>query len=271
MRVAAVQMSSQDSVKGNLARAEPLVLEAARSGSQLICLPEGFAYLGKETGRRAMAEERGSSQVIQAAVSSWAKRARAYVLAGGMPISSSDPDKPYNSSLLFSPDGALVASYDKIHLFDVALGDGTVLAESVASMAGSEVVVATVAGVRTGLSICYDIRFPALFQLQRDAGAELCAVTAAFTETTGQAHWHVLLRARAIETQCYVVAAAQVGQHGPSRRTFGHSMVIDPWGRVLAELPREEGVILADVDLELLRTVRRQMPVWEHRRPLPPE
>jgi deaminated glutathione amidase len=271
MLVAAVQMSSQDSVEGNLTRAESLVLEAAQRGARLICLPEGFAYLGRETGRRAVAEARGSSQVIQQALSTLAKRTRAHVLAGGMPISSADPDKPYNSSLLFSPEGALVASYDKVHLFDVALDDGTVLSESEASTAGSEVVVASIAGVRTGLSICYDIRFPALFQLQRDAGAELCAVTAAFTETTGQAHWHVLLRARAIETQCYVVAAAQVGQHGPSRRTFGHSLVIDPWGLVLAELPRGEGVIVADVDLETVRAVRRQMPVWEHRRLLPAE
>lgn len=266
--MAAVQMSSQERVQDNLARAEHLVLEAAARGAELVCLPEGFAYLGPEEGRREIAEPRGHGGVIQGALSTWARRHGIYLLAGGMPVASSDPQKPYNSSLLFGPSGALVASYDKLHLFDVALDDGTVLSESEATTAGSEVVVVDGPGVRLGISICYDLRFPELFQRQRSLGAELCALTAAFTQTTGEAHWHVLLRARAIETQCFVVAAAQVGAHGPSRKTFGHSLVVDAWGRVLAELPLGEGVLTADVDLDALRSVRRQMPIWDHRRQL---
>jgi predicted amidohydrolase len=270
MRVAAVQMSSQDRVMDNLARAERLIEEAAHRGAGLVCLPEGFAYLGPDRRRRDHAEERGADGPVQKALSRWAGQHGIHLLAGGMPIVSSDPEKPYNSSLLYGPNGVLLASYDKLHLFDVALDDGTVLEESEATMAGSAVVVTELPGVRLGLSICYDLRFPQLFQEQRERGAELCAVTAAFTQTTGEAHWHVLLRARAIETQCFVVAAAQVGAHGPSRRTFGHSLLIDAWGRVLAELPTGEGVVLAELDLEQLRSVRRQMPLWEHRRPLGP-
>lgn len=269
VQVAAIQMSSQDRVDDNLAVAERLVRAAASAGAGLICLPEGFAYLGPEAGRRRVAEERGSAAPIQTALSSWARSTRSWVLAGGMPISSPDPEKPYNSTLLFDSEGRLRASYDKLHLFDVALDDGTVLAESEATSAGSAVVVAEGPGVSLGLSICYDVRFPQLFQEQRARGAEVCVITAAFTQTTGEAHWHVLLRARAIETQCYVVAAAQVGRHGPSRRTYGHSLIVDPWGRLLAELPTGEGFIGAEVDLEQLHSVRRQMPVWQHRRALP--
>jgi predicted amidohydrolase len=268
MRVGAVQMSSQDRVHDNLARAEQLVGEAVERGAGLVCLPEGFAYLGKETGRRELAEVRGADGTIQSAVSSWARRHGVHVLAGGLPIVSPDASRPYNASLLFGPSGTLLAAYDKVHIFDVALDDGTVLSESVATTAGSDIVVVDGPGARLGLSICYDLRFPEVFQQQRARGAEVCVLTAAFTETTGQAHWHVLLRARAIETQCFVVAAAQVGAHGPSRRTFGHSLVVDPWGRLLAELEVGEGVVIAELDLDVLHSVRRQMPVWEHRRAL---
>jgi len=213
----------------------------------------------------------GSAAPIQAALAGFARTTRAWVLAGGMPITSPAADKPYNTTLLFDGEGRLRARYDKLHLFDVALDDGTELCESEATSPGSRVVVADGPGVRLGVSICYDVRFPELYQEQRARGAELCVVTAAFTQTTGEAHWHVLLRARAIETQCFVVAAAQTGAHGPTRRTYGHSLIVDPWGQVLAELPREEGFITADVDLERLRAVRRQMPVWQHRRPLASE
>jgi len=268
LRVAAVQMSSQDRVSDNLLAASRLLAAAVADGARLVCLPEGFAYMGPETGRRAIAEERGGAGPIQARMAECAREHRVHVLAGGMPIVSGVADKPFNSSLLFGPDGRLLASYDKLHLFDVALDDGTVLSESAATSFGSSVTVANVEGIELGVSICYDVRFPQLFQEQRSRGAEVCAVTAAFTETTGQAHWHVLLRARAIETQCFVVAAAQTGAHGPSRRTYGHSLIIDPWGRVVSELDAGEGFVIADIELERVRSVRRQMPVFEHRRPL---
>jgi len=266
MKVAAVQMSSQDRPPDNLAVAERLVLAAAEDGARLVCLPEAFAYLGPESGRARFAEERGDSGPIQSAVSAWARQAGVHVIAGGTPIAAPEKDKPYNSSLVFGPDGRLLASYDKLHLFDVALDDGTVLAESTTTTAGSEARVLEVEGVSVGLAICYDLRFPELFQRERSLGAELIVVTAAFTQTTGEAHWHVLLRARAIETQCFVVAAAQFGAHGPKRRTYGHSLVVDPWGRVLSERETGEGFVSAELDLELLRSVRRQMPVWDHRR-----
>lgn len=261
-------MSSQDDVLGNLETAERLVAAAAADGAELVCLPEGFAYLGTEAGRRVVAEERGGAGPIQAALSRWAREGGVCVLGGGMPITSPDADKPYNTAMLYGPAGELLASYDKLHLFDVALDDGTVLSESEATTEGSKVVVASALELELGLSICYDVRFPQLFQEQRARGAEVCVVTAAFTQTTGEAHWHVLLRARAIEAQVFVIASAQVGAHGPARRTYGHSMIVDPWGRIMAELPAGEGFVNAELDLGLLRSVRRQMPVWQHRRVL---
>lgn len=234
-----------------------------------MCLPEGFAYLGSEPGRADLAEAMGQGPITRA-LAHWARAHGVWILGGGFPERAPDASRPYNTSVVVSPGGDFVASYRKMHLFDVDLADGTSLRESIGSTPGELPTTCTVGGLCVGLSICYDVRFPELYALERDAGAELLTVPAAFTATTGAAHWHVLLRARAIETQCYLVAPAQVGTHPRGRTTFGHSLIVGPWGEVLAELPEPRpGVVLADVDPARVRAVREQMPVWQHRRLTP--
>ncbi|HSC89508.1 MAG TPA: nitrilase-related carbon-nitrogen hydrolase, partial [Polyangiaceae bacterium] len=188
------------------------------------------------------------------------------LIGGGMPERSDDPARPYNTSVVIGRGGELLGSYRKVHLFDVDLPDGTQLTESAGNSAGGEVAVVDVLGLRVGLSICYDLRFPELFAQERELGAQLLTLPAAFTATTGAAHWHVLLRARAIETQCYLLAAAQWGEHPRGRRTYGHSLVIDPWGVVLDERAEGLGFVCADVAPERVEQVRSSMPLAAHRR-----
>lgn len=265
MKVAAVQLSSQDDVGANLARVSHWVREAAECGAELVVLPEGFAFLGREPDRRVVAEvlPRGP---ISSTLSQLCRQHGVHLLAGGMPERAPDQERPYNTSMLLSPVGEILAKYRKIHLFDVDLADGTRLSESSGSSPGSEVVVSQVAEMKVGMSICYDVRFASLFARQREQGAQVLTVPAAFTRSTGRAHWHVLLRARAIETQCYVVAPAQCGRHPFGRETYGHSMIVDPWGEVVVELGEQEGVIVADLSVDRVADVRRQMPVFQHRR-----
>jgi predicted amidohydrolase len=266
LRVAAVQTSSQEDLRKNLDDCRVLVERAADAGARLIVLPENFAYFGPDDGRRAVAERYGGGGSIEREVATWARAARAFVVAGGMPEQSGDPERPFNTAAVFSPDGDLVATYRKIHLFDVELSDGTKLRESAKTSGGSEPVVIDVDGFTIGLSICYDVRFPELYRRLTDLGAEVLLVPAAFTLHTGKDHWTVLLRARAIEAQCWVVGAAQWGRHPGGRATYGHSMIVDPWGTVVAECSDRSGVVVADVDKEYLRRVRDQLPSLRHRR-----
>jgi predicted amidohydrolase len=267
--IAAAQMSSQDDVQRNLARAAELIAEAASRGARLVVLPENFAYFGTEDGKRQLAEplddpERGP---IVSSLSDAAKRAGVHVIAGGMPERSGDRERPFNTAAVIGPDGALVARYRKLHLFDVDVGDGHAYRESSSTSAGNDgAVVVDVGGFRVGLSICYDLRFPELYRKLSDLGAEIIAVPSAFTLATGKDHWHVLLRARAIEAQAYVVAAAQWGTHPRGRRTYGKSLVADPWGEVIAQCHEGEGVTVAAVERDYLRHVRQSLPSLTHRR-----
>lgn len=269
MRFAAVQMSSQADVASNLSAARREVEGAAKSGADVVVLPEGFAFLGPEADKRALAETLSGDPTqdgpIGSALRSWSGEFGVTLIGAGLPERSGTYERPYNTSAVFQA-GRLLAGYRKVHLFDVDLADGTRLSESVATTAGDEATVIELGGARIGLSICYDIRFPEFFQRQRQAGVSVLALGAAFTRTTGQAHWHILLRARAIETQCYVVAAAQYGEHPRGRKTFGHSLIVDPWGEILAELPIGPGFIVADVDVERVLSIRSQMPLEQHRR-----
>jgi len=268
--VAAAQMSSQDDVGKNLARAGELVEEAAARGARLVLLPENFAYMGTEEGRLEVAEaidgpERGP---IVKSLARAAQKSGVHVIAGGMPERSADPKRPHNASIVVAPDGALVARYRKIHLFDVDVGDGHAYRESANTSAGNEApAVVDIGGFRVGLSICYDLRFPELYRKLSDRGAEVITVPAAFTLATGKDHWHVLLRARAIEAQAYVVAAAQWGTHPRGRRTYGKSLVADPWGEIIAQRSEGEGIVLATIDRAYLRHVRQSLPSLTHRRP----
>jgi deaminated glutathione amidase len=263
--VAAVQLNSQAEVSQNLEACRALVERAKGRGAELVLLPENFAFFGAEADKRQIAESLADG-AISRAVRAMAKDSGVSVVAGGFPERTADPARPHNTLLAVGPDGADIASYRKIHLFDVELGSGGKYAESEATLAGADVAVAEVGGFKLGLSICYDLRFPELYRALSDLGAEVLLVPAAFTLHTGKDHWHVLLRARAIESQAFVVAAAQQGTHPGNRQTYGHSLVVDPWGTVVAEATDGVGLVTATLEKARLEAVRRSLPSLRHRR-----
>jgi deaminated glutathione amidase len=271
-KAAAVQMCSREDVGANLEACRKLTEQAARDGAQLVVLPECFAFLGKsERDKFAHAEALdGEPGPILAALQAIARTDGVWLIAGGMPERL--PDEPegavsrtYNTAVVLSPEGELRETYRKIHRFDVDIPGGATLRESDTTAAGSELVVSETPLGRVGLSICYDVRFPELYRdLVVRKAAQVIVVPAAFTAHTGKAHWHTLLRARAVENQCFLIAAAQWGKHNDKRESYGHSMIIDPWGTVLAEWPEGDGVCVADIDLAVLDETRRRMPCLEH-------
>ena len=261
-RVAVVQMVSGHVVADNLERARLRVLEAARGGAALVVLPEYFALMGMaDTDKLAVAEPFGHGP-MQDAVAQMAREAGVWLVAGTLPLAGQNPGRVRNSCLVFSPAGECVARYDKIHLFGFS-GLGERYCESDTIEPGDTPVAVDTPLGRLGLSVCYDLRFPELYRHLGEMTA--LVLPAAFTAVTGEAHWEVLLRARAIENQCYAIAAAQGGVHSSGRRTHGHSMIIDPWGRIVAELPEGEGVLWADLDPALLASVRNRLPALRHR------
>lgn len=271
MRVAVVQLNSQEDVAHNLERARALVKRAKDEGAEIVALPENFAFMGEEKNKREIAEstdiDAGKAGPITAAIAEAARENGVWIVAGGMPEASDDPQRPFNTSLLVSPRGSVVARYRKIHLFDVDLPDGTKLLESGATKAGDEPIAVDVAeNVKLGMTICYDLRFPELYRRLVDRGVRIVTVPAAFTLTTGKDHWHVLLRARAIENQIFVLAPAQHGRHPKNRMTYGKSVIIDPWGDVLAQSPEGEGVATATLSFESQDRVRKSLPCLQHRR-----
>ncbi|MBP8812890.1 MAG: carbon-nitrogen hydrolase family protein [Laribacter sp.] len=261
-RVAVVQMVSGHVVADNLERARLRVLEAARGGAALVVLPEYFALMGMaDTDKLAVAEPFGHGP-MQDAVAQMAREAGVWLVAGTLPLAGQNPGRVRNSCLVFSPAGECMARYDKIHLFGFS-GLGERYCESDTIEPGDTPVAVDTPLGRLGLSVCYDLRFPELYRRLGEMTA--LVLPAAFTAVTGEAHWEVLLRARAIENQCYAIAAAQGGVHSSGRRTHGHSMIIDPWGRIVAELPEGEGVLWADLDPALLASVRNRLPALRHR------
>ncbi len=264
---AAVQMTATATLEDNLATVRRLVTEAASAGARLVVLPECFPFLGEREGEKmVVAESLEHGGPICSTLAELARTHALWLVGGGMPERlPQDTKRAYNTAVVFDPRGELVARYRKIHLFDVDIPGGAVLRESDATAAGDAAVVVEIDGVKVGLSICYDVRFPELYrELVLERGAEVLLVPAAFTAHTGRAHWHVLLRCRAIENQAYVVAAAQADRHNEKRASFGHSMIIDPWGEVLAERATGPGVISAVLDGEVVRTRRQQMPCRQH-------
>jgi deaminated glutathione amidase len=266
MRVAAVQMTSGPDVTANLESARALLEQAAAEGAVLGALPENFAFMGlKDADKRGVAESDGRGP-IQEFLASTALRLRMTIVGGTVPLRAGSDGRVAAASLVYGPDGKRSARYDKIHLFDVDIpGRKETYRESAHVAPGSNTTVVDTPVGRLGLSVCYDVRFPELFRALSAAGAQLLTVPSAFTVPTGQAHWETLLRARAIENLCYVIAPAQSGFHPSGRETYGDSMIIDHWGRVLQRLPRGRGCVLADIDLGAQAEVRSNFPALQHR------
>lgn len=263
--VSVVQMTSTPDVAHNLETAERLVKCAGAQGARLVVLPECFAYLGPDGGQRDVAEQLPEGGPILARCQGWARELGAELLLGGF-WETAPGGRVYNASVHLASDGSIKNVYRKIHLFDVDLADGTQLKESETVAAGDRPVVSDAPFGKLGLSICYDVRFPELYRKLVDGGAVALAVPAAFTLHTGKDHWHVLLRARAIESQCYVLAAAQAGHHYGKRVSYGHALIVDPWGCVIAQCGEGEGVATSIIDPDVVERVRRQLPSLKHRR-----
>jgi predicted amidohydrolase len=263
-RAAAVQMLASEDKAANLLEAERWVRAAASQGAALVALPEVFLWRG------AKRDERRSAEPIPGAASERlaqiARELRIFLLGGSILEEIPGSDKAYNTSLLFDPAGRLLASYRKIHLFDVDLTDGVRARESDTRQCGEQVVVAETDICPMGLSICYDLRFPELYRALAQSGAKLVFIPSAFTAYTGKSHWEPLLRARAIENQLFVIAPGQCGHNPKSFETYGHSVIIDPWGKVLVELADAPGLALAEIDLDYLDRVRLELPALTHRK-----
>jgi len=262
LRVAAVQTVAGGDVEANLAQAEPLVGQAAAEGARLVVLPEYFGIFGARATDKVAVKEPDGNGAQQAFLARLARTHGIWLVGGTVPLASADPARVRSACLVYGPDGHRVARYDKIHLFAFSQGNER-YDEGKTIEPGTEVVSVDLPCGRVGLSVCYDLRFPELYRAMGPLA--LILVPSAFTATTGAAHWHLLLRARAVENQCYVLAAAQGGEHPGGRRTYGHSVLIDPWGLVVAELDQGPGIVIGDVDPARLATVRSELPALAHR------
>ncbi len=264
MRAAAVQLNSTDEYDRNLEAAGRLVRDAAADGAELVVLPEKWTVLGSPDALRSSAEPLDGPALT--AASEWARELGIFLVAGSVPEVVRGQDKLANTSVMFGPGGERRAVYRKIHLFDVDVGD-VAYRESAIEQAGGEIALGDADGVQVGLTICYDLRFPELYRILALRGARVITVPSAFTERTGRDHWEVLIRARAIEDQVFIVAAGQIGSAPPHYRSYGRSMIVDPWGVVLAQAADREGFVAADLDFTIQDDVRSSLPSLRHRRP----
>jgi deaminated glutathione amidase len=264
LRAAAVQLNSTDDYERNLRVAETLVREAASDGAQLVVLPEKWTLLGPPEALRAASQPLTGPAL--AAAASWARELGIYLVAGSVPERAEGHEKLFNTSALIGPDGGVRGVYRKIHMFDVDVG-GVSYRESEAEQAGDEIVVADAGGIPIGLTVCYDLRFPELYRILALREARVITVPSAFTERTGRDHWEVLVRARAIENQVFVVAAGQVGDAPPHYTSYGRSMIVDPWGVILAQAPDTECFVTAELDVSIQNEMRDSLPSLRNRRP----
>ncbi len=266
MKIAALQMVSEPEVDANLSSAGRLLQQAAEAGAGLALLPEYFCLMGqREQDKLDIAEAPGDGP-IQRFLADAARRHGLWIVGGTLPVQTGDPTKVFNRCTVWSPDGQLAAHYDKVHLFAFEQGEERYDEARVLRAGGSPVAVQA-GSMRVGLSVCYDLRFPEFYRALMNPPCDLICVPAAFTVPTGRAHWELLLRARAVENQCYVIAAAQGGKHPNGRRTWGHSLIVDPWGDVIAQRAEDgEGIVVAEVDPERLREIRQRLPALAHRR-----
>lgn len=266
-RIGVVQMATGPNVGANLLEAERLIRQVAEEGAQIVVLPENFAFMGKEDRDQLALRERDGQGPLQEFLARQAKQFGVWLVGGTIPLAADPPDKVRAACLVFDERGERVARYDKIHLFDVSLpGSNERYCESAVLEPGDTPVVIDTPFGRLGIAVCYDLRFPELFRRLVEEGAEILAVPSAFTAITGKAHWEILVRARAIENLAYVAAAAQGGFHVRGRETYGHSLIVDPWGTILAQVQRGAGVACATIEREFLESVRRSFPALSHRR-----
>ena len=267
LRVAAVQMVSKPDVEANLRDAEALIAEAASGGAQLVALPEYFCLMARRDSDKVAIREADGHGPIQEFLAAQARRHGIWLVGGTLPLAAPQADRVLNTTLVFDPQGTRVARYDKIHLF--AFSKGTESYDEARTIApGAQITVFDVAPeggprIKVGLSVCYDVRFPELYRAMGQP--DLILVPAAFTATTGRAHWETLLKARAVENLCYVLAPAQGGRHENGRATFGHSMLVDPWGTVTSVRPEGPGVVTGEIDLQMIASVRTDLPALAHR------
>jgi nitrilase len=265
--MAALQMVSKADIGENLEVAADLIRQAAEQQARLAVLPEYFPIIGRDETEKLRYQEPYGAGPLQDFLGSNARRHGIWLVGGSIPLSTGDPERVTNSCLLYNPDGACVARYDKIHLFDVRVGGGAeAYNESNTMRAGDQVVVAGTPYGNIGMSICYDLRFPELYRRMLGQQAVILTVPSAFTETTGRKHWELLLRARAVENLCYVIAPNQGGTHAAGRRTWGHSMIISPWGEILGALELGTGLVCAELDLRGQRELRSTFPALQHAR-----
>jgi nitrilase len=267
-RVACIQMTSTADLSSNLLAAQKLIRNAAEQGAQLIVLPENFALMGANKETKLKTRETLGKGPIQNFLSKAAAEHHVWIIGGTIPIAvPGNEDKIFASCLMFNDQGERVAHYNKIHLFDVTLQatqENYFESETIAP--GDEVVVVPTPFGKIGLAICYDVRFPEMFRLMQKQGAEIFVLPSAFTYTTGAAHWDVLIRARAIENLSFMLAAGQVGQHDDKRKTYGHSMIVNPWGEIQICLPESPGVVISELNMSFLNEVRKDFPVLTHRK-----
>lgn len=272
LRVAAVQLNANDQMEHNIERAYRLMQQAKSDGAELMVLPENAVLMQESGAKMKAASPLQQDHPAVARFAAIAKELGVMVVVGSIPVSVPNEERLANRCFVYDASGAIQATYDKIHLFDANPKEGESYTESRRYLAGDKAVCVDVpnSSLRLGLSICYDLRFPYLFRTLAQAGAQVMLVPSAFAYTTGSAHWHVLLRARAIETGSYVIAPAQCGMHPGGRRTYGHALIIDPWGRILAEASEaEEQVILADISRDLVTDIRQRLTAWQyHTNPL---
>ncbi len=271
LTIAAIQLNSQPDLKLNLEMCKNSIFEAAENGADLVALPENFAFMGNEW-EKYMQGDRIAEAVLKY-IPKWSKEAGVYIMAGGFPVRA-DSGKVYNRAIITDPGGNIISQYDKIHLFDVTLSKDEVYRESDTVEAGqSEPVICDIVmtnngqshSFSAGLTICYDLRFPELYRLLAEKGADFIFVPSAFTQPTGKAHWEVLLRSRAIENTLYIVAPAQTGLHGDKRKTYGHSMIINPWGDIIAQTESDPGMILTEINPSFTQEIRRKLPSLNHK------
>ncbi|WP_274599911.1 carbon-nitrogen hydrolase family protein [Chromatium okenii] len=266
-KIGAIQMATGPNINANLGEAERLIKEAVENGAKLVVLPENFAFMGQKDQDQLALRESDGNGPLQAFLARVAKQQRIWLVGGTIPMVANDPQKARAACLVYNDQGERVARYDKVHLFDVTLpGADERYHESATIENGTQTLVLDSPFGRLGVVVCYDLRFPELFRTLLDQGVEVVAIPAAFTAITGKAHWETLVRARAIENLAYVVAAAQGGFHLNGRETHGHSMIVDPWGTVLAQVPRGRGFICSAIDREYQESIRRNFPTIHHRR-----